>query len=103
MGCMCIGFQIGRPGEAERRLRAAIMADEQNASQDATGKYARSHHAYYNLARLLIEYPRLCAKGSEPRAEARRLYETGRKECAGPVDEALEKATAPGKAAAPGK
>lgn len=68
----------GRAGEAEKFLRHAIELD------------SKSYHARYNLARLLLENPRLNVNRNvenEPKA----LYEFARKNCGGPKDEALER------------
>lgn len=68
----------GRAGEAEKFLRHAIEIDP------------NGYHSRYNLARLLLENPRINVNrnvADEPKA----LYEYARKHCNGPKDEALEK------------
>lgn len=61
----------GKMKEAERTLDQAIMSNP------------RSHHAYYNMASLLLQ------SDSADKASAKRYYETGRA-IGGPVDEQLE-------------
>ena len=78
---------------AALNLKAAVELAEGNAKaaeetlHSSIRSNPRSHYAYYNLARLILE-----TRGSAGRADARRYYENGREYCSGPVDKALEEA-----------
>lgn len=63
----------GRFDAARATLSAAIKANP------------RSHHAYYNLAKLILR-----TEGDGGRETAKRYYETGRKFCSGPEDPILK-------------
>lgn len=78
---------------AALNLKAAVELAEGNAKaaeetlHSSIRSNPRSHYAYYNLARLILE-----TRGSAGKADARRYYENGREYCSGPVDKALEEA-----------
>lgn len=78
---------------AALNLKAAVELAEGNAKaaeetlHSSIRSNPRSHYAYYNLARLILE-----TRGSAGRADARRYYENGREYCSGPVDKTLEEA-----------
>lgn len=82
-----------KPNDAPAlNLLAAIEASEGDlASAKRTLERSirsnpKSHHAYYNLARLVLQM-----RGEEQGKEtARRYYENGRRYCNGPEDRALE-------------
>ena len=78
---------------AALNLKAAVELAEGNVKaaeetlHSSIRSNPRSHYAYYNLARLILE-----TRGPAGKADARRYYENGREYCSGPVDKALEEA-----------
>lgn len=78
---------------AALNLKAAVELAEGNAKaaeetlHRSIRSNPRSHYAYYNLARLILE-----TRGAAGKADARRYYENGREYCSGPADKALEEA-----------
>ncbi|MBO5647301.1 MAG: hypothetical protein J6S30_00860 [Kiritimatiellae bacterium] len=78
---------------AALNLKAAVELAEGNvkAAEESLHRSIRSnprsHYAYYNLARLILE-----TRGPAGKSDARRYYENGREYCAGPVDKTLEEA-----------
>ena len=78
---------------AALNLKAAVELAEGNVKaaeetlHSSIRSNPRSHYAYYNLARLILE-----TRGPAGKADARRYYENGREYCSGPVDKDLEEA-----------
>ena len=78
---------------AALNLKAAVELAEGNVKaaeetlHSSIRSNPRSHYAYYNLARLILE-----TRGPTGKADARRYYENGREYCSGPVDKTLEEA-----------
>lgn len=63
----------------------AIVAEE--TLHSAIRYNPKSHHAYYNLAKLILK-----TRGQGGKDEARRYYDNARKFCNGPEDKTLEEA-----------